>query len=425
MSIRVKRFIQLLCLCVGATVIYFIPVHLRATFYVPMQEVFSLTNTQIGDLAGLYGTMTIFTYLPGGWLADKFSPRKMLALSYFGTGILTFFLLLKPGYSMMMVIFALCGVTTTLTFWAALLKITRDFGKNDGQGKAFGGLEGGRGLAATVILMGATLIYGMMGGNPTSMMIIIAIFGILNILTGIFTLIVFDEIKEEKKTGENPFAGIVECAKNPNVWLISFIVLGIYTVHSVSQYIAPFANEVFAATVVFGSILSLSKQWMKPVGGFIGGFFADKIGITNMLSIGVVLLVISTGVFALVPGNPSLLILLIINTLIMFTIVAGLRGLYFANMNEAGIPLRLTGTVIGFASTIGFTADVFIPVISGRLLDAYPGGLGYRMMFGIGALFCVISFVLRQVFKKRNAKTIDAIKLEKLGHQKVEENAAE
>ena len=326
---------------------------------------------------------------------------------------------------MMMVIFALCGVTTTLTFWAALLKITRDFGKNDGQGKAFGGLEGGRGLAATVILMGATLIYGMMGGNPTSMMIIIAIFGILNILTGIFTLIVFDEIKEEKKTGENPFAGIVECIKNPNVWLISFIVLGIYTVHSVSQYIAPFANEVFAATVVFGSILSLSKQWMKPVGGFIGGFFADKIGITNMLSIGVVLLVISTGVFALVPGNPSLLILLIINTLIMFTIVAGLRGLYFANMNEAGIPLRLTGTVIGFASTIGFTADVFIPVISGRLLDAYPGGLGYRMMFGIGALFCVISFVLLQVFKKRNAKTIEAIKLEKLEHQKVEENVAE
>ncbi len=61
---------------------------------------------------------------------------------------------------MMMVIFALCGVTTTLTFWAALLKITRDFGKNDGQGKAFGGLEGGRGLAATVILMGATLIMG-------------------------------------------------------------------------------------------------------------------------------------------------------------------------------------------------------------------------------------------------------------------------
>ena len=47
------------------------------------------------------------------------------------------------------------------------------------------------------------------------------------------------------------------------------------------------------------------------------------------------------------------------------------------------------------------------------------------MMFGIGALFCVISFILLQVFKKRNAKTIEAIKLEKLEHQKVEENVVE
>ena len=48
---KMKRFLQLICLSVGATVIYFVPIHLRSLFYVPMQEVFGYTNTQIGNLA--------------------------------------------------------------------------------------------------------------------------------------------------------------------------------------------------------------------------------------------------------------------------------------------------------------------------------------------------------------------------------------
>ncbi|MEG0376859.1 MAG: hypothetical protein RR614_00105 [Eubacterium sp.] len=63
---KIKRILQLMCLSIGATVIYFVPIHLRSIFYLPMQEVFGYTNTEIGNLAGLYGVMSIVTYFPGG-----------------------------------------------------------------------------------------------------------------------------------------------------------------------------------------------------------------------------------------------------------------------------------------------------------------------------------------------------------------------
>ena len=36
------------------------------------------------------------------------------------------------------------------------------------------------------------------------------------------------------------------------------------------------------------------------------------------------------------------------------------------------------GGLIGVASVIGFTPDVFMPVVSGAILDNYPGLTGYR-----------------------------------------------
>ena len=43
------------------------------------------------------------------------------------------------------------GVTTILFFWAALIRATRDWGGNNAQGRAFGLLDGGRGLLAALL----------------------------------------------------------------------------------------------------------------------------------------------------------------------------------------------------------------------------------------------------------------------------------
>ena len=41
----------------------------------------------------------------------------------------------------------------------------------------------------------------------------------------------------------------------------------------------------------------------------------------------------------------------------------------------------MTGTAAGVASVIGFTPDVYMPVVNGVVLDIYPGLPGYRILF--------------------------------------------
>ena len=51
-------------------------------------------------------------------------------------------------------------MTTILFFWAALIRATRHWGGNDEQGRAYGILDGGRGLLAAALASIAVLIFG-------------------------------------------------------------------------------------------------------------------------------------------------------------------------------------------------------------------------------------------------------------------------
>ena len=80
--------------------------------------------------------------------------------------------------------------------------------------------------------------------------------------------------------------------------------------------------------------------------------------------------------------------------------VFALRGLYFAIMQEGEIPFRYTGTAVGIVSAIGYTPDVFMGPLMGKLLDDSPGVLGHQHVFVVVALFAVTGFVASLFFRK-------------------------
>jgi len=49
---------------------YWLP-FLSEIFYVPMQDAFGFSKTQIGILLSTFGFVSLVTYIPGGWLADR------------------------------------------------------------------------------------------------------------------------------------------------------------------------------------------------------------------------------------------------------------------------------------------------------------------------------------------------------------------
>jgi MFS family permease len=73
--------------------------------------------------------------------------------------------------------------------------------------------------------------------------------------------------------------------------------------------------------------------------------------------------------------------------------IFALRGIYFALLEEGNVPLAVTGTAGGVISAVAFTPDVFMPLLSGALRDAYPGAEGYRYLFLITAGMCTAGLV--------------------------------
>lgn len=80
--------------------------------------------------------------------------------------------------------------------------------------------------------------------------------------------------------------------------------------------------------------------------------------------------------------------------------VFGLRGLYFAIFDDAGVPAALTGTAAGLVSVIGYTPDIFMGPLNGYLTDTYPGALGHEYFFGILAGFAGLGLVCTLMFQR-------------------------
>jgi len=81
------RFLVLGALILAGEAIFGLPFHIVRYFRATVLEVLGLSNTQLGDLFAAYGVMAMLAYFPGGPLADRFSARKLIAISLIATGI--------------------------------------------------------------------------------------------------------------------------------------------------------------------------------------------------------------------------------------------------------------------------------------------------------------------------------------------------
>jgi Na+/melibiose symporter-like transporter len=85
--------------------------------------------------------------------------------------------------------------------------------------------------------------------------------------------------------------------------------------------------------------------------------------------------------------------------------IFALRGIYFALLEEGGIAPAVTGTAAGVISAVGFTPDVFMPLVGGVMLDAYPGAEGYRYFYLFISILCAIGSVAAWLLMGKSAQT--------------------
>ncbi|UCC40369.1 MAG: MFS transporter [Candidatus Aminicenantes bacterium] len=408
-----RRWLIMTCLCLSGGIIYLLP-YLREVYYIPLQEALRLSNTQLGVLMSVFGVAAMVCYFPGGWIADKVSPRKLITISMISTGIMGLYFSSFPSYKMSIVVHGFWGISVTLTFWAALIKATRNWAPPTQQGRAFGILESGRGIAEVVCSTALLALFAKLGSSSLGLSWVIILFSIIDIIIGVMAWFVLtdsprnslDRKEEKEKIGPQE---IVKVLKMPVIWLISIVILAAYSAYWGSYYFTPYATDVFMMSVVFGGALGVGKMWVKPLSALGAGFLADRIGASKTVVWSFAVLIASFSIFILTPGGPGFVVILVANTAIASLAIFALRGIYFALLEEGSVPLALTGTATGIVSVIGYTPDIFMPLTGGALLDDYPGALGYRYFFMFIAGLCLLGLMaaiilLRKFVRKEGGK---------------------
>lgn len=400
-------------LSLSGGVIFFLP-FLQEVYYKPLAQALSLNNTEVGKLMSAFGITAMISYFPGGWLADRLSPRKLITISLLLTGVTGLYFATFPSYRICLALHAFWGVSITLLFWAAMIRVTRGWALPKDQGKAFGILETGRGIVEAVSSLTILAIFKELGSDDYAFSRVIILFSSLNLVLGVlawFTL--EDTVERNQDSGERYKVGlpeIVAVLKMPVIWLIAIVFLTAYCAYWGTFRITSYSSDIFLLSVTVAGGISVAKMWLKPVGALSAGFFADKFGVAKSIAILFVVLIASFIVFAILPGSPALLPVMLVNVAIVSIAVFAIRGIYFALMEEGGVPLAITGTAAGIISVIGFTPDIFMPLLGGKLLDTFPGVTGYRYFFLTTAAICCVGLVAslliyRGIAKKRSAQS--------------------
>ena len=419
-SIGIKRRItNMLILVLAGEIIFGLPFHLARFFRPTYLDVFNISNTNLGDVYAVYGLTAMISYFFGGMLADKYPPRVLMSLSLVLTSIGGFFISTIPELSSIFIIYGYWGITTIFLFWSAMIKATKEWGGEYSQGKAFGILDGGRGLFATIVslvaiyLFTAFLTQEVTLADPSekrkAFQSVIILYSSLTLLIGIIVWLFLPDNNADVKRKESIFKNLNKVIKNPLVWLNAGIIVCAYSAYKGLDNTTLYAHEVLGMNEVDAAKVFSYGSLIRPIAAIAAGIIADR-----FISSRVILVMFSclTLIFALLAMSDTMLLypaVVLLNIYITFFLVFAIRGIYFAVVQETKVNSNVTGTAAGVISFIGFTPDIFFGSISGRILDANPGVVGHQNYFlflTVIAFFgIVIPFIFRKISKKNESKT--------------------
>lgn len=420
-----KKWFAFIVLTLTAGLIYRVP-YLKTVFYKPMMEAFAITNSQISQLMTVYSLTKTILYIPAGILVDRFDNRKMLVISLAMLAVLTFVYSAIPSMAIMYLIYGLMAISNVI-FWVAFVKAVRMFGTEKEQGSVFGYSEGIRAAASLIINFIALGIYAKLqvsSASPLSGVLIL--YGAVYVLMGVAILFLVPS-----GTGNEPghtvkFKDYVDVLKVPAVWLVSLLVMCAYSVQVASEYTTKYLNDVMAMSAVAAGVVATIRSY--GIGLFaapIIGKVTDKVKSSYSHSVIVLLLceIVLTVILLIIPGNPSYVVLCIITVLAFAAAMYALRGVYYATMGEAGVPIAMTGTATGIISVIGYLPDTFMNLLIGNKLDKYPGAAGYKYIFIYMIVFAALGIAVASVIKKIGKK--NAAKAENKPEDKPAETSAQ
>jgi nitrate/nitrite transporter NarK len=407
----------ILILILAGEIIFGLPFHTLRFFRASFLEVFSLSNAQLGDTFAIYGVMAMLAYFPGGALADRVSPRKLMSLSLFATGLGGIYYATIPSYLGMRLLFGYWGITTIFLFGAAFIKATREWGGQDNQGRAFGILDGGRGLVAAitssiaVIIFSYSLPVNSLDITPTERLAgvqsVIYFYTAITFIISVMAWYLIPSVKDGHLTSSTQsLKGILSVVKQKTTWCQAFIIICAYCGYKGIDNYSLYAVTVMKMTELEASQITSLAAYIRPIAAISAGFLADRFIASRIIIIGFIITFICYGLMFVIDPATAFsstsigYLIIFFNLIISMFAVFAIRGVYFSLIAESKTSTKFTGTAVGVISVLGFTPDIFFASISGRILDANVGLVGFQNYFLFLSIFSIVGILTTSLFVK-------------------------
>ena len=285
-----RRGLILAALIAAGEAVFLLPFVLARVFRPTFLDVFGVTNLQLGTAFSLYGIVAMVSYFAGGPLADRFSARRLMTAALLATGLGGVVLTGIPSVRVMNFLWACWGLTTIFLFWAAMLRATREWGGATSQGRAYGLLDGGRGLLAAVIASFTVLVFALALPSDVSsatpeqraaaFRTVIWVFTGLVLGIALLVWVVVPDITPQDDRGNQQklsLTGILRVCRMPAVWLQAVIVVCAYVGYKATDDFSLLAHDVLDFDEVAASGIGTLGFWIRAIVAVAAGYLGDRI----------------------------------------------------------------------------------------------------------------------------------------------------
>lgn len=342
-------------------VIFFMPYYFKYLFInFPNNYISGL---ELERIYFIYGIATILFYLPGGYLADRYSCKKLIEYSSLISGVFGIISLFDIGYLNLMIVFIIFAISNILLFWSASIKYVLNLGDKYESGRILGIYEGFKGVSGLLFICLYFIFYFK---GFISIKTIVFIYSLINIF-----LYFYIKKEVEKDSIFQDKTQLLIYLKNKKIWIIGGIIFLNYTLYINMMYMNNYLSYFYQMTDNQLIIYSCMRIYiLKIILGPLSGYFMDKLGsalklffITFFIYIFVEIIYIST------PSNYELKNFILVNLGIITGLSTIFNTIFFGLISEFNF--KVTGKIIGLVSTIGFLPGIFYTKITEILNKSY------------------------------------------------------
>lgn len=407
-----KRYVQLALVVSSAGVIYPIA-YLKNNYQETLLSVFNISLQDLNTIFLFLGIISVVSYFPSGILCDKFSCKKLLVISLAGTAAAGFWFATVPEFAGIVMIYILWGVFSIFTFWAAHMKLIKLLARPEEQGRFFGILDGGRGLIEAILgVVAVTIFANRMGVDPgadekrSAMVALVYLYTIAIVIVMVLVIIFMDDDKNpngmfrkgsDVKSEKFKLSECKELMKNKTVFVMAAIVFMAYSLTWTLYYFSGFLESNIGIDAVTVGVVMTVVLWLRPVGGFVGGFIGDKFGRAKAIFIALLtsaILLIVVSILPVTSGNTLFIAIILVLSFFIYAV----RGTYWSLMDDCKVNPAIIGTAMGFTALLGYLPDIVIPMFNSFMFNHFGPIAGYNAYFIGSAVLGFIGVVFIAIF---------------------------